>query len=186
MPRIQPRLNLLFKMPMKAIEKTTGLTQFELADDLPLDSNDVFVPPDFVCTPTKRTKVTRRRESGGEPHTPPNQRMALVHEADLVLNIVRSDGSRGEIFLTKIGSGLYVINPTDCLSAGIAITSTTKWIDLLGPVSGKTPFVCDSFPFYQRSLNDAFPQSEFFNLPNDAHVIVNSQHSHLLFFILSH
>ena len=142
-------------------KKTTGLTQFELADDLSLDSDDVFVPPDFVCTPTKRTKVTRRRESGGEPHTPPNQRMVLVHEADPVLNIVRSDGSRGEILLTKIGSGLDVINQTDRLAAGIAITPTTKWIDLLSPVAGKTPFVCDTFPFYQRSLNDAFPQSEF-------------------------
>ena len=119
------------------------------------------MPPDFVCTPTKRTKVTRRRESGGEPHTPPNQRMVLVHEADPVLNIVRSDGSRGEILLTKIGSGLDVINQTDRLAAGIAITPTTKWIDLLSPVAGKTPFVCDTFPFYQRSLNDAFPQSEF-------------------------
>jgi len=40
--------------------KTTGLTQFELSEDLSLDSDDVFVPPDFVCTLTKRTKVTRR------------------------------------------------------------------------------------------------------------------------------
>ena len=70
--------------------------------------------------------MTRRRESGGEPYTPPNQRMALVHEADPVLNIVRSDGSRGGIFLTKIGSGLDVINQTDRLAAGIAITSSTK------------------------------------------------------------
>ena len=62
-------------------KKTTGLTQFELADDLSLDSDDVFVPPDFMCTPTKRTKVTRRRESGDEPHTTPNQCMALVHKA---------------------------------------------------------------------------------------------------------
>ena len=137
-------------------KKTTGLTQFELADDLSLDSDGVFVPPDFVCTPTKRTKVTRRRESGGEPHTPPNQRMELVHEADPVLNIVRGDGNRGEILLTKIGSGLDVINQTHHLSAGIAITAKTKWIDLLSPVSGKTPFVCDPFPFYLRSLNDAF------------------------------
>ena len=105
--------------------------------------------------------MTRRRESGGEPHTPPNQHMVLVHKADPVLNIVRSDGSRGEILLTKIGSGLDAINQTDHLAAGIAITPTTKWIDLLSPVAGKTPFVCDTFPFYQRSLNDAFLQSEF-------------------------
>ena len=135
--------------------KTTGLTQFELSEDLSIDSNYVFVAPDFVCTPTKRTKVTRRRESGGEPHTPPNKRMALVHEADPVLDIVKSDGSRGEIFLTKIGSGLDVINQTHHLSAGITITSNTKRKDLLSPSLGKLPFVCDTFPFYQRSLNDA-------------------------------
>ena len=78
--------------------------------------------------------------------------MALVHEADPVLNIVRSDGSRGEIFLTKIGSGLDVINQTDRLAAGIAITPTTKWIDLLSPVAGKTPFVAILSHFIREAL----------------------------------
>ena len=131
--------------------------------------------------------MTRRRESGGEPHTPPNQRMALVHEADPVINIVRSDGSRGrgEILLTNVGSGLDVINQTDRLAAGIAITPMTKLIDLLSLVAGKTPFGCDTFPFYQRSLNDAFPQSEFFNLPSDVQVIINSQQSHLFLYSIT-
>ena len=75
--------------------KTTGLTRFEFSEELSLDSDDVYAPPDFVCTPTNRTNVCRRRESGGEPHTPLNQRMTLVHEADPVLDIVKSDGSRG-------------------------------------------------------------------------------------------
>jgi len=95
--------------------------------------------------------------------------MSLVHKADPALDIVKSNESRGENVLTKIGSGLDVINQTHQhhLSAGITITPITKWKDLLSPGSGKAPFVCDTFPFYQRSLNDAFPQSEFFNLPSD-------------------
>ena len=129
----------------------------------------------------KKDQSLSKKESGGDPHTPPNQRMALVHKADPVLDIVKSDGIRGEIILTKLGSGLEVIIQTHYLSAGITITPNTKWKDLLSPGSGKAPFACDTFPFYQRSLNDAFPQSEFFNLPSDVQVIVNSQHSHLLF-----
>ena len=74
--------------------------------------------------------MTRRRESGGEPHTPLNQRMALVHKADPVLDIVKSDGSRGEIFLTKIGSGLDMINQTHHLAAGITITFSENSVRL--------------------------------------------------------
>ena len=120
-------------------------------------------PPVCVCTPTKRTKLSRRRESDGEPHTPPNHRMILVHEADPVPDIVTSDGSWGEILLSKHGLGLEVINQIHSLAVGITITPNTKWKDLLSPSPGKPPFVCDTFPFYQRSLKDAFPQSEFFS-----------------------
>jgi len=79
---------------------------------------------------------------------PPNPRIALVHKADPVLDIVKIGGNLGEILLTKQGSGLEVINQTNTLAVGIKITPNTKWTDLLSPSPCVTPLVADNFPFY--------------------------------------
>jgi len=79
--------------------------------------------------------------------------MALVHEADPVLDVVKIGGKPGEILLTKKGSGLEVIKQISTLEVGLKTTPNAKWKDLLGPS-------LSDFPFHQRSINDAFLQSE--------------------------
>jgi len=96
--------------------KTNGLEGFEDCDDLSIDSNDVYVPSDFVCTPAKRTKLSHMQELGGQRLAPPNQRIAPVHKADPILDIVKIDEKSGEMLLTKQGSGLEVINQTSSLA----------------------------------------------------------------------
>jgi len=34
-----------------------ALDGYDVCDDLSIDSNNVYIPSDFVCTPTKQTKL---------------------------------------------------------------------------------------------------------------------------------